>query len=706
MDKNLVNSIESATDLSTKVKPQSVLMIKKELILLTYFLQVRKSYFITVTIFRRLNLMQWLIYDGPLFQSSIINAGTSNANTIKLSSFRCLLQVLLKEHDFSMVFRYNSIRIHVNLGVYLDRYDHILVSLPNAECSINNNLCALNVFAKYDNQVNVSVVKMAYKGIESEMCKYAGLVATQHLGVNDYKETVALCESFDGNFSQRRHFFSYNSSMSIVLYWYGHEDIIDATVSLSVTKCQPVEICPCTYYQLCIMEREHHTACNAYLRKQMQFSNVNLEIGIVKVSLWSHRELHFSVKENECFVMQILRNTSRFFKGQSNCIIDIAPKPIFVTNEELNYHFVGSTRRSPVVDSKCFTQSCIWFKGTADQFCIDKINDMGNLNCKIAANEVRNDRFYSIFSKPLSRMGKDTNFVVYAKSRIPTYFNVFNINLFSHVLVNMWMDITVFRNFQMFKENRLGTNYALESIQMKSRGLLMEATKFSGVAGQVIMLKFDSKKAMLLRRLKYPIGAYVKTMFPHHTVLKWNSTAMQSRSGGIYLIAVPGQTTEVSIFKVRMIRSRLHASHIKRTLNDMSISVAYVYDNYEKYSHLTSQNMSKCDKILKASLQGFGCLNMSTPTHSSFHYILFKKSMTHDYSSSSNQRQYPSDRHLSSWTQASESCRKAGAYLPYFTNREDLEELLALLKLSPDIPPVEAIFIGLKFNGSGMVRNW
>ena len=73
---------------------------------------------------------------------------------------------------------------------------------------------------------------------------------------------------------------------------------------------------------------------------------------------------------------------------------------------------------------------------------------------------------------------------------------------------------------------------------------------------------------------------------------------------------------------------------------------------------------------------------------------------------SSNKRQYPSDRFLSSWTQASELCKKAGAYLPYFTNREDLEELLAMLKLSQDMPPIEAIFIGLRFNGSGMVGHW
>ena len=168
----------------------------------------------------------------------------------------------------------------------------------------------------------------------------------------------------------------------------------------------------------------------------------------------------------------------------------------------------------------------------------------------------------------------------------------------------MWIDITVLRN----SENRFGTKYASETFQMELREtFLMDATKFSGLAGQVIMLKFNSKKAVMLRRLRFPIVAYIRKKFPHHIVLQWNSTAMQSRSGGIYFISVPGKTTEASIFegKVQMIKPSFRKFHIKRILNSMSISVEYVCDNYEKYSYLTSQNMSNCDNILTVSFYGF-----------------------------------------------------------------------------------------------------
>ena len=709
MDKHSVISLENNTDISTKVKPQSALLIKKEFILFTYFLQVRKSYYITVTITQRLKFMHWLIYDGPLFQSNIINASEGKENTVKLSSFRCLLQILLKERSSSFLFNYSSIRIQVHSKVTLDGDDHISVSLPNTECSINKNLCALNIFAKYGRQVNVSVIKMTYKGTESKTCKYAGLVATQHLGADDYKETVALCESYDGNVSQRN-VFSYNSSIVLVLYWYGSQDIIKTTAFLSVTKCKPVEICPCTYYLLCVVKKNNQTLCSDYLRKQMEFSNVNLEIGVFKISYFTELQFLFYVNENECFVMQILRNTSEqmFLRREIHCTIYIVPKPISSPNDELKYSMVGSLKGQPTLESKCFLRSCIWFRGTADMFCFRKIGEGKKLNC-IESNQFYTDKFYSMCSERLTQLGKDLDFVVSAKSRTPTYLNVFNILLHSHLHANGWIDITIFRNSQNLKENRFGTKYISQTIRMKLRSpFLMEATKSSGLRTQVIMLKFDPKKALQLRRLRYPIGAYIKSMFPRHTVLKWDSTGMQSKSSGIYFIALPGKTIEVSIFKgrVQTIKSMIQEFQIKMILNNMNISIVYTHDNYKNYSYLTSHNISKCDNILTATLHGFKCFTILTSQQSNIHYMLLEKNLNYDYPSSQNQHQYPSDRYLSSWKQASELCRNADAYLPYFTNKEDLEELLALLKLSEDKPPIEALFIGLKFVGSGKVRYW
>ena len=51
-----------------------------------------------------------------------------------------------------------------------------------------------------------------------------------------------------------------------------------------------------------------------------------------------------------------------------------------------------------------------------------------------------------------------------------------------------------------------------------------------------------------------------------------------------------------------------------------------------------------------------------------------------------------------SWNDASLLCKKIGGYLPYFTNRQDLEELFSLLMLSQNIPSIANMYIGLKYN--------
>ena len=50
-----------------------------------------------------------------------------------------------------------------------------------------------------------------------------------------------------------------------------------------------------------------------------------------------------------------------------------------------------------------------------------------------------------------------------------------------------------------------------------------------------------------------------------------------------------------------------------------------------------------------------------------------------------------------SWNQVSSHCQNSGGYLPYFTNRKDLDKLLIFLKVSNLQLLLGKIFIGLKF---------
>ncbi len=56
-----------------------------------------------------------------------------------------------------------------------------------------------------------------------------------------------------------------------------------------------------------------------------------------------------------------------------------------------------------------------------------------------------------------------------------------------------------------------------------------------------------------------------------------------------------------------------------------------------------------------------------------------------------------------SWKDASHLCAEVGGFLPHFTTKDDMEELISLLTLSQVLPPVEAIYIGLSYSQSERV---
>ena len=57
----------------------------------------------------------------------------------------------------------------------------------------------------------------------------------------------------------------------------------------------------------------------------------------------------------------------------------------------------------------------------------------------------------------------------------------------------------------------------------------------------------------------------------------------------------------------------------------------------------------------------------------------------------------PQKFELKSWKEAAELCNSVGAHLPVLGSRNDLHEFISLLRYSNHIPPLEAVYIGLKY---------
>ena len=146
-----------------------------------------------------------------------------------------------------------------------------------------------------------------------------------------------------------------------------------------------------------------------------------------------------------------------------------------------------------------------------------------------------------------------------------------------------------------------------------------------------------------------------------------------------------------SLYKTRFMALQGSILSVKVTTQKESIrKVLWLHDIYPKYMYLKKEdNNLEWDSI---SDKTFMNLSLKMHRNKEFYYVFFRNtSSTHLSISVFNNKGF------TSWEKASDLCRSIEGYLPYFTSREDLDELLALFKMSLEIPPIEAIYIGLKF---------
>ena len=140
----------------------------------------------------------------------------------------------------------------------------------------------------------------------------------------------------------------------------------------------------------------------------------------------------------------------------------------------------------------------------------------------------------------------------------------------------------------------------------------------------------------------------------------------------------------------------LYKNNLNHTAN-IPVKLVWIHDNYKKFSNHVNRKGRKCTAANDTSVYYSDCMSFQSTygRHSRLstrNYIFFNMYLVH------GKFWYYFGHHspVYSWEETSQLCREAGGFLPFFTSRDDLQELLTLLKLSEDIPPLEAIFIGLK----------
>lgn len=159
------------------------------------------------------------------------------------------------------------------------------------------------------------------------------------------------------------------------------------------------------------------------------------------------------------------------------------------------------------------------------------------------------------------------------------------------------------------------------------------------------------------------------------------STSFQTFGKSSFIVSLPGETISVKL------RSTVDYTH------SHSVHVYWLDKIYNKHKTYSVNQPSMCAKLNYTSY----CLNFSFPKYNdsinqlqnSAYYVFYRQLFIHT----------TKNMHLilgKSWDEASNLCRSAGGHLPVLRSREELNDLIAVMKLSKSIFPMEAIYIGLR----------
>ena len=255
-------------------------------------------------------------------------------------------------------------------------------------------------------------------------------------------------------------------------------------------------------------------------------------------------------------------------------------------------------------------------------------------------------------------------------SKTPTYRNTLHLVFSVAPQTNSWIEVIVSRVIvttnphNYFSEVfELGDSYDVQNIPVSTNTIAFLEISPSCLNGSLLLSIFAESTLFLYGALMWRNNI---TVDGHLPVQKYISLTHQLQ----YLIFA---TTNEEYFNV-------------------SVSLMWIHDIFSKYSLMLQTNSQS--PYLSNRLKFVASSFNRSFTGSKKCYLLFKNATV----------QSLKNQHLKSWSEASDLCREAGGNLPYFISRTDLEELIALLKLSTDLLPIESLYIGVKINQSEEVN--
>ena len=715
-----------------------------------FHITVRKVHNIVLR-FPKTSSLNYDLYDGPgLLSKNLKNSG----HIYETSTFQCVLQILTKDklETEDEPFRYTSKLVNFSRSLKISSNESSsTMNLPTSLCP--ENYCAIFITSDEASQINITLQKTIYKGPTGEKCKYGGLVTGEEMR-KGYTESLTICEPPGSVEHHGLTFFSKNSSLILLVYWYEHYSEILTTVRVSPTKCIAVQLDPCSVQQLChtVFNMNNLTRCNSFLEHISHnhlryYKNFDDFLDFVL----------FSFQDKECIVIQFRKRILHLgFLFSPQCTVQLRPSNDLKTGQELEYRIRGSFSSflyyfNTIDRNTQLFSDYVAFYGETQKFCYQRAvpanfefkcietcyqrSEAGNFEFKCVETKRREhtahwttvfkrDYFYRIAQRYVRNKG----FYIKASQSSSGLSNPLRILIMLNMFSRSWIDVVISKHkVNEQKGSALRDTYLTESIPLP---FIWYNFKNIGYRwDQFILLKLDEK---LTQFDKIIFNIKLKSRFDgqgNHTELIWSSGFNFSHLRDFKLISLPGRIYDGTLRMSQIFMQR------KTNLKNDSLTIMWLHDGFADMNKSPQLRVEDCSKTKGFSSEPVSfdrCLNSSMPSvqkfmycyQSSWYQFNIHRVKCLKYTLSKEKNQHPTTRYLIfttefhymhtqvdveshkvSWIEASNLCRKAGALLPYFTSRRDLDQLIRVLKLSRDGFLLEGLYIGLVYRPTNQKVN-
>ena len=647
MDAGQLVNIPDVLLVNPLIKPELVYDINSKHQILRFFISVKK---LDKIILNGSITTRYVVFDGPGLLSDIINTTARYQIT---STYQCLV-LLLESREGS--FKYFPKHLSVFNNISINQTGNSVLNFPNKKCM--EGLCISLANADVGFQLNVTAITVKSKMPRNVNCLYAGIVTGERLS-SENREARTICECDEG---QAKSFYTYKSSLIIVVYWYSIYSRINSSVMISQTKCKLVIIDLCFLGFLILHGNGHH---KFYLNDLNKFSNI-------KISIYFYDHLSYEIKAGTCAIVQFFTTPNELYNKYKRVIT----LHNFVQYQKpCGYYFtpknaVNIQVRLPVNRSEMRVEGKIFDVCKNIQSCPTDISEPLTPRMMLEYREwnssigIWKDASLRLTRKKVSTNGW-TELIIQSSARNSV--NQLNLSRFAIDFV--------------FDKKKLCVNSAVRSLNTKSSTLLLKSNTKS--------MNPNASLTVNIFSWEY----YEKQDVP----FTWESTFQWYQLKYKKYISLMGHVYE---------SMRLNWLEVNGfTPRNNVLMVMWINNNYIRFSNLNVITRQEC--LPKNKTISCANITVQNTVHHKEYYYSIAEILPHKYYHFHGKKLA---RHkLKTWEEASNWCNDlVGGHLPIFNNKDNLHTFLSLLKLSGhllhNMYKLPGVYIGLKFNATNVSK--